>query len=363
MFLLLFLFLNGYQIRQKESLLTAPLDGHDKLLHEVEGRITNEKIYFVKDSLQEVTGAIESGKAQAGEYDADRYTGYAHGDRYEFQNLYERLAYCFFYESDMASLLEKAEKSETQYQDVGNQNGVKECQLIRALYEGRSLPSYYEMDQVERYLEYDFSEIFVLLLMILVIPVMVSGDSAVGMPEVIGTAERTMAAYLLGKAGAMAAWIAGITVLFGFQDFWMWGMLQQLGKLSQPLYSIESCRQCMMDMSVGGFLIFFYISKVLAFFCIGLGILLAALWIRKQLYTAVIAILIVGGLAVLELYNLSPWNPMGLLALYEQQKEFHTQVLMGTVIPSYVGNLICCGAECIMFITVIAGSARRIIKI
>ena len=84
LFLAVFLFLNMYQIRQMDRLISAPLDGHDTLLEQIQGLITDEKIAYVTESLQEVTDAIASGQAQPGEYDPERVTGYAYGDQYVF---------------------------------------------------------------------------------------------------------------------------------------------------------------------------------------------------------------------------------------------------------------------------------------
>jgi len=360
LFLVLFLMLNAYSIRQRQRRENLPLDGHEELAARIQGKITNEKIRFVTEYLREVTEKIQSGESVRGEYDPDMYTGYAYGDQNEFQEWYDRLSYCFFYESEIRTIQSRAEAAEKRYQELGNQRGVKECRLIRRLYGGRALTEYWEMERIEQYLEYDFSEIFILLLVVLTAPALIARDRSAGIAEVIGTAETSLSSYLLKKAGALVLFIVLISVVFGFQDYWMWGMFSEADKMGQPLYAIESCREGMMAVSVRGFLSICFAARTMSYVCIGFGILLLALWMKKPLYSTAAAVLGVGALAVLSLYDSGVWNPVGLLGLFEQQKEFQAVVLAGAAMPLFLANLICCGIWCLLLLGALAVSAKRI---
>ena len=359
LFLAVFLFLNMYQIRQMDRLISAPLDGHDTLLEQIQGLITNEKIAYVTESLQEVTDAIASGQAQPGEYDPERVTGYAYGDQYEFQYFYDELFYCYSYEAEIDQILQRAREAKQLYEESGNQTEAERCRLILETYEGRALPYYDEMDQIERYLSYDGSALFVLLFLILSLPGLIFRDSSEGMAGVIAVSEKGKDAYFYTKSMAALVWAAGVALLFHLQDFWLFGLPSRFDALRQPLYAIESSWLGMFSGSAGVFCLLRFIGCLLFYWCAGQGILLLAYWVRRPMGTALLMIAAIGLLAFLAYREQSVFNPIGALALFAQQQTFSAVMLAGRAYPAYWVNLLCCGGYALALLLLFGISAKK----
>lgn len=359
-FLTIFLFLNAYWVREKQKTVADPISGHEAILRQVEGKITNNKIKFVSEALTRATHMIESGKAQPGEYDSSFYTGYAYGDQYEFDVLYQALSYCYFYSSDMQTLINKVDEFILHTSVPGQLQ--KQYDLILQTYGNRQLIEYYETDSIKSYLEYNNSEIFVLLLMILILPTLIYRDREGRMTGIISTGASGFIRYMLNKCVAALIWIASISALFSIEDIFAFGVEKKSNALEQPLYLIEEYHQCMFRYSIREFMVCNLLCKMVFYFVFCILILLLSLWIKKAIFAATASIMCISGMVIAEWYYMSALNPVGLLGVLQQQQKFQTVVLAGLYVPHYTANIIWTVVEMIFLIGMLAVSSERVKK-
>lgn len=357
-FLAIFMFLNVYWIREKQKTVADPISGHEAIMRQVEGKITNNKIKLVSEALMRATHMIESGKAQPGKYDSSFYTGYAYGDQYEFDVLYHELSYCYFYSSDMQTLINKIDEFILQTSVPGQLQKQKD--LILKTYGNRHLLEYYETDSVKSYLEYNNSEIFVLLLMILILPTLIYRDREGGMTGIISTGASGCVHYMLNKCVAAFIWIASISLLFFIEDIFAFGVEKKGNVLEQPLYLIEEYQQCMFRYSIREFMVCNLLCKIVFYFVLCILILILSLWIKKAIFAATASIMCIGGMVIAEWYYMNTLNPVGLLGLLQQQQKFQTVVLAGVFVPHYIANIIWTVVEMIFLIGMLAVSSERV---
>ena len=107
-------------------------------------------------------------------------------------------------------------------------------------YTGRAIPEFYLYDGWEALLSYDFSDLLILLLLILAVAPTFTREKENGMTFILSSCKRGRWPLLISKCGAgvIFAWI--LTILFALLNLLVFGLLCGFEGWGSPLYAIES---------------------------------------------------------------------------------------------------------------------------
>ena len=135
----------------------------------IKGPITEETVRFLTSEYQRLDALTADG-TYSREPQEETYSGYIFGDYYLLHSyFYPHMEYSVKYSSDMEEILAQAKENMTFYQESGNTAGAAENAYILHHYAGRTIPAFYLYDGWEALLSYDFSDLLILLLLILAV--------------------------------------------------------------------------------------------------------------------------------------------------------------------------------------------------
>ena len=166
---ILFLMLDAVKmitVYQERIAVDPVYSGKEKLIDEIKGPITHEKLVFVIERKQELD-KIVSDQTYSTEYDENTYTGYQFGDWNIFREVYQSLDYAYHYSDSLQSVLKKAE--ENKYLYPSDSYEARGSEKILNTYQGRKIPSFYDTYGYESYFSYDFSGLLILLFLLFVL--------------------------------------------------------------------------------------------------------------------------------------------------------------------------------------------------
>ena len=184
----------------------------------------------------------------------------------------------------MEEILAQAKENVTFYQESGNAAGAAENAYILNHYSGRTIPAFYLYDGWEALLSYDFSDLLILLLLILAVAPAFTREKENGMTLILSSCKRGRWPLLISKCGAgvIFAWI--LTILFALLNFLVFGLLCGFDGWSSPLYAIESYQYTPFS---GSILLFYGLIcglKAIGFSVTALLLILLSACFQKSLY-------------------------------------------------------------------------------
>ena len=162
--------------------------GYDTIYERIKGPITEETVRFLTSEYQR---------------QEETYSGYIFGDYYLLHSyFYPHMEYSVKYSSDMEEILAQAKENMTFYQESGNTAGAAENAYILHHYAGRTIPAFYLYDGWEALLSYDFSDLLILLLLILAVAPAFTREKENGMTLILSSCKRGRWPLLISKCGA-----------------------------------------------------------------------------------------------------------------------------------------------------------------
>ena len=208
--------------------------GYDTIYERIKGPITEETVRFLTSEYQRLDALTADG-TYSREPQEGTYSGYIFGDYYLLHSyFYPHMEYSVKYSSDMEEILAQAKENMTFYRESGNTAGAAENAYILHHYAGRTIPAFYLYDGWEALLSYDFSDLLILLLLILAVAPAFTREKENGMTLILSSCKRGRWPLLISKCGAgvIFAWI--LTILFALLNFLVFGLLCGFDGLEQP---------------------------------------------------------------------------------------------------------------------------------
>ena len=199
--------------------------GYDTIYERIKGPITEEIVRFLTSEYQRLDALTADG-TYSREPQEGTYSGYIFGDYYLLHSyFYPHMEYSVKYSSDMEEILAQAKENMTFYRESGNTAGAAENAYILHHYAGRTIPAFYLYDGWEALLSYDFSDLLILLLLILAVAPAFTREKENGMTLILSSCKRGRWPLLISKCGAgvIFAWI--LTILFALLNFLVFGLL------------------------------------------------------------------------------------------------------------------------------------------
>ncbi len=227
--------------------------GFAEIYDKVYGPITNKTAGFLVGEYQRLSQAVADG-TYSRKPQEDTYSGYIFGDYFLISSyFYPQMSYSVQYSNRMAERLEQEADNLKFYQSVGNKFMAAKSAYILQRYAGRSISSFYLMDSWESLLRYDFSDLLILLLMILGVAASFTREKETGMTMLLSSSKRGGWPVLASKCGAAVFYAIGLTIIFSLLNLMAYGILFGLQGWDCPLYAIESYQDTPFGGTVGQF--------------------------------------------------------------------------------------------------------------
>ena len=272
------------EIRPVAANTSGMQTGYNTIYERIKGPITEETVRFLTSEYQRLDDLTADG-TYSREPQEGTYSGYIFGDYYLLHSyFYPHMEYSVKYSSDMEEILAQAKENVTFYQESGNVAGAAENAYILNHYSGRTIPAFYLYDGWEALLSYDFSDLLILLLLILAVAPTFTRERENGMTLILSSCKRGRWPLLFSKCGAgvMFAWI--LTILFALSNLLVFGLLCGFEGWSSPLYAIESYQYTPFS---GSILLFYGLMsgmKAIGFSVTALLLIFLSACFQKSLY-------------------------------------------------------------------------------
>lgn len=276
--------------------------GFTELYAKSKGPITNETAGFLVGEYQRLSQEVADG-TYSHEPQEGTYSGYIFGDYYLVGSyFYTPMSYCVQYSAHMEERLKREQENLEFYQSVDNKFMAAKSAYILRHYEGRSVSNFYMMDGWESLLKYDFSDLLILLLMILGIAASFTREKETGMTMLLASSKRGGWPMFVSKCGTAVLYTIGLTAVFSVINLAVYGALLGLEGWDQPLYAMETFQDAPFNGTAGQFYLLSCGMKAVGFSVLALLLLLLSACLRRTLYPCVLGI----GVSILASY-LSGW--------------------------------------------------------
>lgn len=276
--------------------------GFAEVYDKTKGPITSETAEFLVNEYQRLSQAVADG-TYSRNLQEGTYSGYIYGDYYLFCSyFYPQMSYCVQYSSRMAERLEQEADNLKFYQSMGNKSMAAKSDYILRHYANRSITSFYLMDSWESLLKYNFSDLLILLLLILGVASSFTREKETGMTMLLSSCKRGGWPMLASKCATAVFYAIGLTLVFSLLNLMTYGVLFGFQGLDCPLYAIETYQDTPFSGTVGQFYLLSCVMKVLGFSALSLLLLLLSACFRRTLYPCIFGV----GVSVVVSY-LSGW--------------------------------------------------------
>lgn len=277
--------------------------GYSNVYNRVKGTITNDKISFIAKNLEKMTNLVNENKYSSGEVDDDTYTGYVYGDMSVFQDIYNEMYTAALYNESISEKLAIIEENISNAKQ-GSSKAVYEELKERMI--NRVILKYYNTAGMEAYLDYDFSTILIILLVITCVVQLYTIDRKSEMLLLIGTTKKYYEQYTRGKLLSVFFIIFFSVIFFRLVDYVIFKQFNYVEGFLNPLYSLPYFNFTYSNITIIGYLLVDIIYKILIIYFFALIIIVLSKFIKKSFILVGISVLLIFGLLNLEYYFYFP---------------------------------------------------------
>ncbi len=234
-----FLIADAYKMTHTYFGINDTTKGEQAIYHKLAGNITEEKVLFLIDNVEKYSQLIESGEYSTAGNQKGTYTGYIMGDYNIFSSCYENMKKAYDYKQYAAKICEKAKQNAQLYESRNVSYELKKNNMIYHNFLGREIKNYYNCKVSNALFSYDFSTIFMILLVITVVGSVLVLEQDHHMYEILETVSFGNRRRTQAKLWSIAIFCA---IVVGIFIFWDCCVLQmQYGLIDNwknPVYSM-----------------------------------------------------------------------------------------------------------------------------
>ena len=341
---------------------------HEKL----DGTLTAEKADFIINENKRLESIVSDG-AFSREYQPDSYTGYLWGDYVMISKyFYDPMKYIATYSINSDKIVEKAKDNIAFYEKYGNRYEKAKNEFIADHYSGRKITVFYDSKPWELLFDYNFSDLLILLLLLLGLVPMFVNEKETKMSNLILASKNGKINMTLIKVMSALTFVSFLVFAFSCENMLAFTYLYGLNGHAMPLYAIEKYQYSPLACSVLAFYFLMVLLKIIGFFSFGLFIFLLSSLLSRVIYTYMVSSLfLVGGIYAsgymvsVELGKkvLSFLSPVTLLKGNElYSKLLDTNILDNFLLVPYICILMQIITSSIIFLFICKTSAFKTLK-
>lgn len=261
--------------------------GKLKIIDQVAGVITQEKIDFLVAGINRNTTLVESGSYDSKQGDDGTYTGYVYGDMNAFTEVYHELKERYLYQEDITKKLiilnENIERS-------GHENDYS--RLIKKQLENRYIHTYYDTSGIQQYLDYTDSILFIIVVIIFKMTHYLYYDQRFAMEPLVFVTKHGRTTVKKVKWLLTTFSTVTVAMIFFITDFISFSLIYPMDGLFEPIYSVQTFAMTFFNCSIGSYIGLLLIIKLLSLLFLGQLILLAQRKIKNSYLTTVLSLLV-----------------------------------------------------------------------
>ena len=312
----------------------------------VSGRLDKDKISWLSENQQNLSYLISANLKIPDEY---KNWGCTHHELSQiFTEHLSEIERIYSYNSYIKDLINKNGEHFEITKTAGNDYLVKVNEKIASTYENREINVYYDTDRFSAYLDYGFSSFVVLLIILLAVSSVFSGENESGMSALHHSTKKGRAELSIAKIIAVSVFIAVVCLIFSFSDFITFKAVLRLQGYSAPVYSMSAYTDTPLQMSIGSFVILAELIKMIGFIFGGLIICFMSSVMKKSFIVFSAGLVSSIGLMLLSAYSnmyldyVNLINPINLITVSVMFKQFKVINIMGNPIFNHTLTLFCC---------------------
>ena len=365
MFVICFL-INGCVIAKKPDSIRGFYNNkqaYDKMYEKLSGEVTKEKSDYITKKYNELYTKFMSNSFSQ-EYNAELLTGYEKYDYLIYAEMYRKYRYIEGYEASLENVRMIAKENQDYYEKTGQSGFLKYNQSIEKKYTDRTISNFYETKNYKYYLNYSFSNLCILFVLIIALKGVFCSERENRMSTLLLTSRYGKTKAFRGKVLASLLTAAGVTGLFLLEDFIVFLAAFEYKGLSEPIYSIEEMQYCIYDVSIMEYLLIMGVMKIFGMLVISSVIMLASSVASSNLSAMVISVLGILPMIVFNKEN-GMFNAIRLLQINNDASKMNSIFFMNTSISYIYYSLITClilAVICIFFSYLIETRFDRIFR-
>lgn len=287
------LLINGFVIAKKPDTIRKYYNdkqAYDDLYDRLSGSIEQEDIDYVTENYNRLNAKSKS-HSFSQEYNEECLTGYEYNDYLLFKEMYEKYQYIENYEKSLEKVRKTSSENIEYYEKTGNQALVSYNRNILEKYNDRSISNFYETKNFKYYLNYSFSNLCILFVVIAALKGIFSSERESHMSTLILTSRHGKTKNFAGKISAGLLMTVVVTLVFVIEDFIAFMATFQYKGLLEPIYSVEEMRYCIYDVSILQYLLIMAAMKLIGMLVIACIIMLASAVAGSNLSAIVLSVL------------------------------------------------------------------------
>ncbi|MDE6635572.1 MAG: hypothetical protein K2K09_03075, partial [Lachnospiraceae bacterium] len=320
--LLFFLAADGYIFTQTYFGINKLSEGEKKIYSEVTGTITQDKLDFVIENYKKYSKIIDSGEYSEQGGQEGTYTGYIMGDYGVFREIYEELQAVYDYKGYIAQICNKARENVKRQDGIGNSYGVRKYSLIYRSYAGREINSFYVGEVAENFFSYDFSTVFMFLLLAVGIGNCLLLDKENNMYEIIESAPFGHKKRAAAKIFAIALFCLGVVAIFtAFDLSVMQFEYRAVDNWDIPLYALPGYADTPLNCTVVQFFCLWMSYRYIAMLLFAFIVYTMYMIFLDGIKTIAYSIMVFCGFVFISMKTKAYFNPVAMLNAQEMLKE------------------------------------------
>ncbi len=291
-------YLNGYFMPHTAD-TEKRWEFYHKMHEKMDGTLTDEKADFIVRENNRLMSIVNDG-TYSREFQPDSYTGYYWGDFVMVNKyFYNPMKYFATYSVDTDKAVEKAKDNIVFFEKYGNQYEKAKNEFIVNRYANRKVSVFYDSKPWGLLFDYDFSDLLILLLVLLGFIPMFINEKETKMYGLIMSSKKGKINMVFIKLLSAFLFTAFLVFLFSCENIITFKLLYRINGSGMPLYAIEKYQYSPLTCSVGTFYIYAALLKTIGFFSFGMMIFMFSTLFNRVVFTYTFsAFLLLGGVYV-----------------------------------------------------------------
>ncbi len=258
-------------------------NAYSQIYERARGPVTAETIGFITSEYHRLRNLTADG-TYSRERTKGTYSGYIFGDFYLLHKyFYPNAEYTVKYPNRMNNVLAQAMENVDFYLHTGNTTDAARNSYILRHYANRSIPEFHLYDGWEALLSYDFSDLLILLLLVLTVSPIFTREKENEMTLILSSSKRGKWPLVASKCGVVVLLSVALTALFALCNVLTFGLLCGFEGWNSPLYAIENYQYTPFSDSVLLFYLLNVSLKAIGFSIMGLVLVLLSALCEKTL--------------------------------------------------------------------------------
>lgn len=265
--IVIFMFINIINISINIDNYSGTMDDFNRgwqiIYKNIKGPITDEKITYLENYYNNMLEKSNTTKK------SDEFlSGYSYGDMNIALEHLENIKNAVKYKSDAESISKSTKAYSNYFHNVGNTYMEHYYNKVSNYYNKRAIDNYYDYSGINRFLNYNFSSILVLMLCVLYSSVIFSEEKSSGMFDLIYTSFNGKKNNTKNKILTIFIFVFVLQALFEICDFITFSCFYNMDGIFTELYCIEDYKYTPLNIKIISFVFLRFLYKFTGFITI-----------------------------------------------------------------------------------------------